>query len=992
MKFDRLHTTADRPVADQLEWKTVHAKIAEPDGSIVFEADVEVPAAWGERAANVFAQKYLRKAGVPADPRHIINSGRYPANLPEWLYPSRGVYDAVLGAETSARQVFHRMSGAWTYWGWRSGHLTTDEDARAFYDEAYAMLAAGVAAPNSPQFFNTGLHWAYGIEGPANGQWYCDDQGEPHLTQNSYERPQPHACFLSTVTDDLVNEGGIMDLWVREARIFKHGSGSGVNISSVRGKNERLGGGGVASGAMSFVEVGDRSAGSIASGGTTRRAAKLLIMNADHPEIEDFIGWKVREEAKAAAIAVGSTVMRDRLLNGTSLVGIPQAIIDRAKAGILPEEYDVNWEGEAIRTVSGQNSNNSVRVTDKFVELSARDPSTLNWALTARTTGETVREVNASELWGKICTAAWASADPGLLFHDTINAWNTCSMDGVINTSNPCAEFHHLDGSACNLASLRLTAFLNADGSIDLDRFEHACRLWTVVLDISVSMAAFPAKEFALGAWKYRTLGLGYMDLGRLLVLKDLRYDSDEARSLAAGLTSLMTGISYQTSAEMADELGPFPRWEANAEPMRRVLRNHEHATHSNARQDGFEGLNVLPQLFTTARPILARIRTAWDAALAAKSFRNAQVTLVAPTGTISIVAGCDTSGIEPYYARTSTKSLAGGGQFEMAYEVPDEDCVISSSPFGPCLAPLAHVKMVAAVQPFLSGAVSKTINLPRSASVEDVSMIYREAHRLGLKAVALYRDGSKLTQPLNASTDAKQDDASLDALPGRTGSRHGQDPDDKRNSVSLSSVVRFGKKSDSAPRDRGQREYLPWRRSHPSDFTQKVKIGDHGMSLWFKVNHYPDGRPGEVFIELAHEGSTLRAAFNLVAMMVSVGLQHGVPIRAFADRLIDTKFEPAGIVEGHERLKVVQSIGDYIGRELAITYLGEDELGQVVPVGPAAAEELAREVVAMIDKRALGVARGYTGDVCSRCHNATMKRAGSCLCCDTCGETTGCG
>jgi ribonucleoside-diphosphate reductase alpha chain len=1006
MKIDRHYTKSYRPVREQIEWAKFDVLIKNKDGSVNFEQQgVEAPAHWSQIAVNILASKYLRKAGVPSD---TIIASQHDFPMPLWLYPSQPAEDATFGAETSAAQAFHRMAGCWTYWGWREGLFDSEEDALAFYDEMFMMLARQVAAPNSPQWFNTGLYWAYGIDGPAQGHWATspeDGRGSDETVElcevtGSYERPQPSACFIQSIEDDLVGENGIMDLVHREARLFKYGSGSGSNFSKLRGKNEKLSGGGKASGLISFLEVLDRSAGAIKSGGTTRRAAKMVVVDADHPDVEEFIEWKVREEGKAAAMYVGSAMLRS---GGTSTVPLPSALADRASVGIEVPDCDLDFEGVAMSAVSGQNANNSIRVTNVFMEaVKNKEP----WNLTARTTGEVLKTIKAEGLWDRLCRSTWAAGDPGLQFHNTTNEWHTCAADGPINASNPCSEYLFLDDTACNLASLRLTAFLNEDGTIDLGAYRHAVWLWTIVLEISVYMASYPSREIARRSHLYRTLGLGYADLGGLLMRLGLPYDSEAGRALAAGLTSLMTGVAYLASAAMAEELGPFPRWEANAESMRRVLRNHAQAAGAN-HTAGYEGLTVYPMETEREGPVWEAAKDAWQAVLCSTSLRNAQVTLLAPTGTISFVMDCDTTGVEPDYALVKHKALAGGGSMMIInqaipaalrrlgyddepaqqiinhvsetgaipenkpdgsyrnYAVHDDDldvfdCANPTYPGGRCLSPMSHVLMVAAVQPHLSGGVSKTVNLPNDATIADVSHVFKEAHRLGVKSIAPYRDGSKLTQPLSSSIER---------------------PTGK--------ILKY-KPAEDLPSSlrRGIREYLPWRRQHPANFDQKVKIGDNGLSLWVEVNHYPDGRPGEVWIKVSHEGSTLRAAFDLAAMMISVGLQYGVPVKEYVDRLIDLKFEPAGIVEGHDRIKMAQSIADFVGRELGITYLDRDELGQVTQI---TSPELGAELVAL-DKRAVGLGTGYTGDVCSACGNATMLRAGPCMRCDTCGDSTGCG
>lgn len=1363
MQLTRRYSVADRPVYEQVEWARRDAVIMGGDGKAVFEQlGVEFPAKWSQNAVNMVAQKYFRKAGVPSetsvDVDGIIGGSRC-SNVPEWLYPRIAHPGSTEGGETSAHQVFHRLVGCWTYWGWREGLINSCDQARIFYDELYMMLALQVAAPNSPQWFNTGLHWAYGIDGPASGQWTVNDSGEPYETTNSYERPQPHACFIQPVTDDLVNPGGMMDLWTREARLFKHGSGSGSNMSQIRGKGELLSGGGRSSGLMSFLEVGDRSAGSIQSGGTTRRAALMRCLDMDHPEIEDFIEWKVREEAKAAALSLGSRVLNECLtavaasthsrttddysVDAARAAGAPEAMIDRARQGIVATAYDLGWESEAIRTVSGQNSNNSIRVTNEFLRRADADES---WDLTARTDGRVMKTIKAHDLWQCACRAAWASADPGVQYHDTINEWHTCSNDGPINASNPCfpgevkiwtidgprrfdelakdgkavavltelsdgklayrlmenprltqtnakllnvifkanrgpryapsvtelrvtpnhefflstgerckasdlrtgdsiesayrrranqkgyirlratngdyamehhivAEYdfgrrpvwpfehgHHineikdlnisgnievmsaskhnsdhikgdlnpmrrwygslslkdkqahlekiskatrgennqnygnaghladrvwitdgniskrvrpddvpegwylgrarhirrtdaqiqaqnhtvvsirsidtcedvycgtvpstgrffislgndhaegvlvsncseymfLDDTACNLASLRLTAFLNEEyGSIDFAAYEHAVHLWTMVLEISVYMASFPSREIALRSYLYRTLGLGYADLGGLLMRLALPYDSDASRALAAGLTALMTGRAYATSAELADILGPFSRWEANAESMSRVLRNHARATRCDA---GWEGLTITPQVLDIELindDLRSRISSVWRQVMEARSFRNAQVTLLAPTGTIGFAMDCDTMGVEPDFSLVKHKNLAGGGDMaivnravpaalrrlgvsnrgvDRALEkiktdgslegddlfkdiLPVFDCVNPVRPGGRFIDVMGHVKMVAAVQPFLSGAVSKTINLPNNATVGDFERAFREAHRLGVKAIAPFRDGCKLNQPLSSAKPKEQPlSKNLECFLIDKGfltsdigclliDKDFPISDEEKAAAQIffdGSTENIVKRSGFA---RGEREYLPWRRT--LGFEQKVRIGD--QSVWFRVNEYSDGRPGEFFILLAHAGSTLRSMAELVSMMGSLALQYGAPVKVLADRLLYTKFEPAGMIEGHERLRFAHSIGDYVGKELALTYCGRDDLAPPVRTSPiTSVGEVHGDRVSdgTVVTKSVSTNRGYTGDACPYCRNTTMLPSGSCLRCDTCGETSGC-
>src|SRR5713101_4182679 len=678
MHIARCFTRAGQDPYATVPFRTATTEIRNPDGSVVFQAEgIEVPDEWSQVASDILAQKYFRKAGVPARLAPLAEEG-----VPCWLWRRTADLAALAslpeaeryGGETSARQVFDRMAGTWTYWGWKGGYFDTEEDARAFYDEVRLMLARQIGAPNSPQWFNTGLHWAYGIDGPAQGHYYVDNKtGELHASQSAYEHPQPHACFIQSVADDLVNEGGIMDLWVREARLFKYGSGTGSNFSKLRGANERLSGGGRSSGLMSFLKIGDRAAGAIKSGGTTRRAAKMVTVDIDHPDVEDYIDWKVREEQKVAALVSGSKLANKHLglvmlacVEGEALgddrfvparnpalkrevraarrAMIPenyvQRVIEFARQGYTAIDfrtYDTDWDSEAYLTVSGQNSNNSVRLDNDFIERVVSDG---DWHLTRRTDGKIAKTLKARDLWEKIAYAAWASADPGVQYDTTINEWHTCPASGRINASNPCSEYMFLDDTACNLASLNLLAFRAENGSFDTVSFEHATRLWTVTLEISVLMAQFPSKEIAQLSYEYRTLGLGYANIGGLLMAMGLGYDSAEGRALCAAITALMTGTAYATSAEMAEELGPFLGFAKNREAMLRVIRNHRRACY--AERANYEGLSILPVPLDAANcpdeGLVAAARASWDAALVLGTehgYRNAQATVIAPTGTI---------------------------------------------------------------------------------------------------------------------------------------------------------------------------------------------------------------------------------------------------------------------------------------------------------------------------------------------------------------------
>src|SRR5918996_1692905 len=877
MRIERAFTTAGRSPYEVIGFRTACSEIRNPDGSVVFKLDdIEVPSAWSQVAVDVLAKKYFRKAGVPSRLAPTGDKG-----VPEWLRPRRADGKALdelpedqrYGSETSARQVFDRLAGTWAHWGWKGGYFDSEEDALAFFDELRFMMASQHGAPNSPQWFNTGLHWAYGIDGPAQGHYFADHTtGEIRQSTSAYERPQPHACFIQGIEDDLVNPGGIMDLWVREARLFKYGSGTGTNFSRLRGENEPLSGGGKSSGLMSFLKIGDRAAGAIKSGGTTRRAAKMVVVDVDHPDIEAFVDEQVVEDRE--------------------------------------------------------------------------------WPLTRRTDGRVAKTVPARTLWSRITHAAWASADPGVQYDTTINEWHTCPDSGRINASNPCSEYMFLDDTACNLASLNLVAFLRQDGSFDVAGFAHAVRLWTVVLEISVMMAQYPSQRIAELSHRYRTLGLGYANLGGLLMASGIAYDSHKARALAGAITALMTGTSYGMSAQMAKELGPFAGFGQNREPMLKVIRNHRRAAYGEKRD--YEGLSVRPVPLDAARisdqALLEAARAAWDQALEwgeAYGFRNAQTTVIAPTGTIGLVMDCDTTGIEPDFALVKFKKLAGGGYFKIINRMvpralaklgydPDQvddivryavgrgaltlegaphikdahlavfDCANPCGRLGKrCLSTSSHIRMMAAAQPFISGAISKTINMPATATVEDCGNAYLEAWQLGLKAMALYRDGSKLSQPLSAVL-------------------LGDEPADADEHAEIASTERV---VQVVERMVAQRERLPNRRK---GYTQKAVVGGH--KVYLRTGEYADGRLGEIFIDMHKEGAAFRSLMNSFAISVSIGLQYGVPLEELVEAFAYTRFEPSGPVQGNDTIKMASSVIDYIFRELAISYLERNDLANVDP------------------------------------------------------------
>jgi len=1196
MKVSRTHTVPGKCPYENTPLHLARSEIRRPDGSLVFLAEhVEVPQSWSQIATDILAQKYFRKAGIPARLTRIEEPG-----VPAFLQPSAADESALgslpaserFGGETSCRQVFDRLAGGWAYWGWKEGLFDAEEDAQAYFDEMRFMLANQMGAPNSPQWFNTGLHWAYGIDGPGQGHHYYDVERQQVLESDSaYRRPQPHACFIQSIQDDLVNPGGIMDTWVREARLFKYGSGTGTNFSTLRAEGELLAGGGRSSGMMSFLRIGDRAAGAIKSGGTTRRAAKMVIVDIDHPDIERFINWKAVEERKVAALITGSHVQKERLqavldairkwdgkegdavsprknpalrkaVREARRMRVPDGAIQRAidsaaqgRTEVEIELYDAGWDSEAYLTVSGQNSNNSVRVNDDFMRAAAEGRG---WELRYRTTGEVARTVPAKRLWDEIAMAAWACADPGVQFHDTINDWHTCPNSGPIRASNPCSEYMFLDDTACNLASLNLARFLREDGRFNIHAFAEAVRLWTLTLEISVAMAQFPSARVAELSHRFRTLGLGYANLGSLLMQLGIAYDSDRGRAIAGAISAILTGRAYATSAEIAERSGPFAGFAENREEMLRVIRNHRRAARGD--RDGYEALATPPVPLDEAAcadpALVAAARSAWEDALSLgvkHGYRNAQATCLAPTGTIGLVMDCDTTGIEPDFALVKYKTLAGGGYFKiinravpaalrrLGYSEEDVARIVAHAvghgtfegasgvtldglrergfdadalerisrslpgamdirfvflpeilgeefcretlglssdrladpkldllaeigfsneeveeanrhvcgamtlegapglreehlPVFDCATPCgrtgtrslgidSHIRMMAAAQPFVSGAISKTVNMPSDATVQDCGDAYQLSWKLGLKATALYRDGSKLSQPLMSASlfDADWDKEDTESL-----------------SSSVPSAERVRRLADKV------RRRLPYRRT---GYIQKAIIGGH--KIYLHSGEYEDGSLGEIFIDMHKEGATFRSVMNNFAIAVSIGLQYGVPLEEYVEAFVSTGFEPAGPVLGDTSIKNARSIMDYIFRELAISYLGRHDLAHVPPTNGSSSEfngfalrgsmgyprmngngdgrqranghahtAVVAETVGVVDDNSAHVwsaataartapgtagqpapqviedfprAHGYNGDACDECGNFSMVRNGTCLLCLKCGATTGC-
>lgn len=1223
MRISRYFTKQDQSRYQDFEFRQTASEIRNPDGSIVFQLNnLEVPTGWSQVASDVLAQKYFRKAGIPTRLKKFEEN-----SVPSWLW--RSVPDeAALSkmpieererGESSAKEVFDRLAGTWTYWGWKGGYFDSEEDAQTYFDEMCFILCAQRGAPNSPQWFNTGMHWAYGIDGPAQGHHYVDFKtGEMVKSESAYEHPQPHACFIQSVSDDLVNEGGIMDLWTREARLFKYGSGTGSNFSRIRGDGEPLSGGGKSSGLMSFLKIGDRAAGAIKSGGTTRRAAKMVVVDIDHPDVGQFIRWKVQEEQKVAALVAGSKMAskylgevmaacqnRDmdedkrfdpkenpilkKAILATRQSMVPESYVQRviqfAKQGYTEIDfptYNTDWDSEAYMTVAGQNSNNSVRVTDAFLDKVLTDG---DWNLVRRKDGVISETIKARDLWNDIGESAWASADPGLQFDTTINDWHTCKASGRINASNPCSEYMFLDDTACNLASINLLTYMKDDGDFNVPEFEHSVRLWTMTLEISVLMAQFPSEQIAKLSYEFRTLGLGFANIGGYLMASGIPYDSDQARAICGAISAVMTGVSYETSAEMAEQLGAFPRYEENKDHMLRVIRNHQRAAHGQ--ENGYEELAINPVALKAEQcgdqGLADAASAAWDRALEkgeAHGYRNAQVSVVAPTGTIGLVMDCDTTGIEPDFALVKFKKLAGGGYFKiinrmvpsaltkLGYSEPqvqeminyavghgtlkdapgfnldklrslkfteeainkvegalgeafdirfvfnkwtlgeafctqvlgidaakledvshdildslgfskkeielantfvcgamtlegapyikDEhlpvfDCANACGRIGKRYLNVgSHIQMMAASQPFISGAISKTINMPNSATIEDCKDAYMQSWRLGVKANALYRDGSKLSQPLQS---ALIDDVDIEeeTLQEKLAAA----PDAVRAEIVAERIVE---------RFITERVRPPQRRK---GYTQKATVGGH--KVYLRTGEYEDGRLSEIFIDMHKEGAAFRSLMNNFAIAISIGLQYGVPLEEYVEAFTFTRFDPSGMVTGNDTIKMATSILDYIFRELAVSYLGRNDLAHVEPKdlypdalgqgasegnlpdaqhagtmevvnkvasrgymrnnlrlisgaldrqhavaatgtdGPVmnAAPQAATQTEAMpaMPEHAEAVMqatsggshliearmKGYEGDPCGECGNFTLVRNGTCLKCNTCGGTSGC-
>jgi ribonucleoside-diphosphate reductase alpha chain len=1052
LSFERRYTTASGDALADMTWEGRTSVITSSDGSVVFKMEgAEIPAGWSQLATDIVVSKYFRKAGLHGDKTQ---------------------------GETSVRQVVHRIAHTIRTAGEQAGgYFATKKDADTFEAELVWMLANQYGAFNSPVWFNCGLFHEYEIEG-SGGNWAWSETAQKCVeTTNAYERPQCSACFIQSVDDDLM---AIYDLAKNEARLFKYGSGTGSNFSHIRGKQEKLSGGGTSSGLMSFLEVLDRAAGATKSGGTTRRAAKMVCLDMDHPEIESFITWKVREEKKAKALIAAG--------------------------------YESDFNGEAYHTVSGQNSNNSIRVTDEFMKAALAGGK---WQTRARTTGAVIDTLDAADLWQTVAEAAWSCADPGVQYDTTINKWHTCFNTGKINASNPCSEYMFLDDTACNLSSLNLTKFLDEQGTFDVDGYRHAIEVFFLAQEILVDLSSYPTDRIAKNSHDFRPLGLGYANLGTVLMLLGIPYDSDKGRSIAGALTAILCGHAFVASAEIAAAKGAFAGYAKNREPMLRVMRMHQDAAYAINRD------NCPEALWRAATED-------WDSVVRLgeqHGFRNAQATVLAPTGTIGLLMDCDTTGIEPDFALVKFKKLAGGGYFKIVNQsVPEAlkrlryseaqiheivayvsgtntllgaphvsraslkarglnddelakieaalagvfdlslafapwvvgrdtydrlgvtadkmsqpgfsllkylgfsekeieeanetiigrmtiegapylrdehlavfDCANRCGKTGErYLAPMAHVKMMAAAQPFLSGAISKTVNLPNEATVDDVRQIYEESWKLGLKAVALYRDGCKASQPLTSSKE------------------HSEDGKADGGAELVAPAMGLHANTRAPARPEGTRVRLPKKRH---GFTQEAHVGGHKVFL--RTGEYEDGSLGEIFIDMHKEGAAFRSLMNCFAMAVSVGLQYGVPLSTYVEQFTFTRFEPHGVVSGHENIKFSTSIVDYIFRVIGVEYLKRYDFAQVkpaedalaiedptlpkhVPVEPPSSSLLppppshALAASAATENTAQGALDAQLeemmGDapVCDGCGHITVRN-GACYKCLNCGNSMGC-
>jgi ribonucleoside-diphosphate reductase alpha chain len=908
--------------------------LKDTDGTMLLDREIEVPLSWSETAATIAAYKYLRKRGV---------------NSPE-------------GMETSIRQLVYRVAHTIRTAGEKLGHFASKDEADVFEDELKYILVTQRAAFNSPVWFNVGLFHEYGIVGNSQNWFWNPESNEVEVAVNAYEHPQASACFIQSVKDDLSD---IFDLLKKESQLFKYGSGSGTNFSTLRSRYEKLSGGGNSSGVLSFLNVFNAGAGATKSGGTTRRAAKMVILNVDHPEIMEFIHWKEREEEKAKILI---------------------------ELGGLTSDFN----GEAYQTVGGQNSNNSVRVTDEFMQAYVDGG---NWDLRAVTTGEVVRTLPARQVMREIAQAAWRCADPGMQYDTTINTWHTCKVTGRINASNPCSEYMFLDDSACNLASINLVKYLADDGKLDIEAYRHTVDVIITAQEILVDFSSFPGRAIAQNSHEYRPLGLGYANLGAYLMRVGLPYDSDGGRAFAAAVTAIMTGRAYAQSARIAGRIGAFPGFAKNRESMLDVIKMHRNAAYQ------IDNRTLTEELFAAAKQD-------WDDALAIgekNGYRNAQATVLAPTGTIGPLMDADTTGIEPDFALVKYKKLAGGGGYsivnqsvvsaleQLGYnptetkEINDyilEQGTIEGAPHVrsehlavfDCanrvgngtrfIRPMAHVDMMSAVQPFLSGAISKTVNMPEEVTVEDIEEVYVEAWKKGIKALALYRDNCKASQPLTVKKKDEEESA-VQQLP------------------------------------KLQEAHMPKTRH---GITHSFVVGNH--KVYITANHYTDGRLGEIFLKTAREGSAFSGLMDTLARLLSKALQRGESVDSLIDSLINMRFEPWGPTDDME-IPFAKSIPDYIARWIGRHYLSIDKQVMMGIIGEDVAKSLAQADISNVDVKdetaaqespepmpvqaTLEMMSETNGDVketsappCPTC-GAFMVRNGTCYSCRECGTTTGC-
>ncbi len=963
-KITRLFTKAlegtDKTVYDLFDWKLVEVKLTNySTGKIITHMEnLEFPSHYSQSACDIIASKYFRKKGVPNE----------------------------RGCEYSMKQLVHRMVSFWVE-ALKDEGLIGDDQGGILYDELVYMMLNQMFAPNTPQFFNTGLFQAYGIKGNDKGHFYYDlEKNKVVTTHDAYTRTQGSACFIIGVKDSLLGEKSLTDQLMTETLLFKYGSGAGTNWSPIRAKDETLSGGGKSSGLLSFLKVSDRNAGAIKSGGTTRRAAKMNILDLDHPEILDYIGWKATEEDKVIALG---------------------------KMG-----YSTAIDGDAYETVSGQNANNSIRIPNVF--MNALNNPNAKWQTKGRVDKEAGSEISVSEIWDKTAYATWRCGDPGVQFDDTINAWHTCPAgnDGQynaphnrINASNPCSEFLFLDDSACNLASINILKFYNEEtDSFDLTAYLHCIMLIQLVLEATIHYGQFPTKDIALNTHLYRPTGLGLTNMGMLFMSMALPYDSDKARNIAAALTSILTGHSYYVSSLMAEKVGVFAAYEKNKEHMLRVVGNHARA--ASAIEGAFDGLPYQP--VTIDHSLIAAygldkgLKAVWKDTLTsgkAHGFRNAQVSVLAPTGTTAFSMDCATTSSEPFFSHVAFKKLVGGGYMEIVNpaiptalkklgytesQISDISAYVLRKSDGgfvldgkiedaPHLKPEhyavfdtankcgsgtrfisaeGHVKMMGALTPHVTGAISKTVNLPRDASIQDVKDIYYLSWKLGVKAIAIYRDGCKACQPLNS--------ALMEAR---------ERPLDEYSYQELIDYINTKKTV-----------YKPLRVKLSGIRRARVhEAAINGLKLYVTTSFYDDGRLGEIYISSGRQGTLTKGLLDSISTTISEVIQYGVPPEDIARMYRGQKFEPSGFVTGHPYIKFVDSISDLISKIIDIE-TGNYDYCQVKPEGYQSKSVSPEAPTATFTESDY-----IYGEVCSNCGSSKLVKNGTCKVCTECGTTTGC-